>query len=69
MTSENQNINGLAAAYYCVFGLTLRERVLALVDSYGRDPHKLDHVCTELNPDNPVPCFWSLSELATYYGA
>ena len=60
-----QNIKGLEAAYKAVYGRELRERVAELTDKYP--PASWDRLCTELNPNNPVPCHWTLTELATHY--
>ena len=59
-----QSITGLEAAYEAVFNRPLRDRVAELAAKY---PDNLDNVCTELNPDGVVPCFWALSELAEHY--
>ena len=61
---NDQNIQGLEAAYKAVFNRSLEGRVQELVSNYS----DLDAICTELNPDNAVPCFWKLSELASHYG-
>ena len=61
-----QNIQGLEAAYQAVYNRTLYSRVFELAANY---PDNIDGVCTELNPDNPVPCHWKLSELVAHYAA
>lgn len=66
MNKDDQNINGLAAAYSAVYHRPIKYRVKELIRRYGFD--KVDGVCTELNPGNSVPCFWKVSELAEHYG-
>ena len=64
MTKTNQSIEGLEAAYQAVYGRHLVDRVQELVTAYSS---RIDATCTELNPDNTVPCFWKLSDLAKHY--
>ena len=64
MNKETQSIAGLEAAYFAVYHRTLESRVIELVKKYS---NRIDAICTELNPDNTVPCFWSLSELHNHY--
>ena len=61
----DQSIKGLEAAYRAVYHRSLKERVLELYYDYSED--QLPALCTELNPDNSVPCFWTLPELVSYY--
>ena len=65
MTSDDQEIKGLEAAYAAVFNRGLKNRVAELFYEYGQ---RVDAICCELNPDNAVPCFWKVSELAVHYG-
>ena len=60
-----QNIDGLEAAYKAVYRRELGERVAELTRKY--EPDSWPGLCTELNPNNAVPCFWSLAELAEHY--
>ena len=66
MNKDDQSIKGLSAAYSAVYNRPLKYRVKGLLREYGAD--RLDSICTELNPDNDVPCFWLLSEIAEHYG-
>ena len=67
MNKEDQNLNGLEAAYQAVYSRHLIDRVTELFTEYGY-MDDIDKLCTELNPDNSVPCHWTLSELAVHYG-
>lgn len=61
----SQDIRGLEAAYLQIYNRPLGERVAELAASYSE--HQYATVCTELNPGNPVPCFWTLPELIKHY--
>jgi hypothetical protein len=65
MTSDDQSLTGLKAAYAAVYHRSLAGRVQELVTAYGLE--KVNDVCTELNPDNSVPCHWKITELATVF--
>lgn len=64
MNKQTQNLKGLEAAYLAVYNRPLMDRVSTLVKDYG---DRVDLVHCELNPENPVPCFWKVSELAEQY--
>lgn len=61
----DQNINGLEAAYLAVYHRPLADRIAQLAADYNHT--QLENLCSELNPDNSVPCFWTLPELVAHY--
>ena len=64
MNYTDQSIKGLEAAYLACYRQPLKQRVAELCRGYP-DP---DRIHSELNPDNSVPCFWKVTELAWHYG-